>query len=97
MIACIVKKRERFMGIGQVLTMPIFFASNAIYPIDLMPDWLKVISLANPLTYQVDGLRTLMLAGGVSKFGLGVDFAVLVGVTVVFIAIAARLYPRMTA
>ena len=32
-IACIVKTRERFMGIGQVLTMPLFFASNAIYPI----------------------------------------------------------------
>ena len=31
-IACIVKTRERFMGIGQVLTMPLFFASNAIYP-----------------------------------------------------------------
>ena len=31
-IACIVKTRDRFMGIGQVLTMPIFFASNAIYP-----------------------------------------------------------------
>src|SRR5208283_5213504 len=32
-IACIVKSRERFMGIGQVLTMPLFFASNAIYPL----------------------------------------------------------------
>ena len=32
-IACIVKTRERFMGIGQVLTMPLFFASNAIYPV----------------------------------------------------------------
>jgi ABC-type polysaccharide/polyol phosphate export permease len=31
-IACIVKTRERFMGIGQVLTMPLFFAGNAIYP-----------------------------------------------------------------
>jgi len=30
LIACIVKTRERFMGIGQVLTMPLFFASNAI-------------------------------------------------------------------
>ncbi len=37
------------MGIGQVLTMPIFFASNAIYPIEIMPDWLKVVSFANPL------------------------------------------------
>jgi ABC-type multidrug transport system permease subunit len=33
-IACIVKTRERFMGVGQVLTMPLFFASNAIYPTD---------------------------------------------------------------
>src|SRR5437870_4776318 len=33
-IACIVRTRERLMGIGQLLTMPIFFASNAIYPID---------------------------------------------------------------
>jgi len=30
------------MGIGQILTMPLFFASSAIYPISLMPDWLKV-------------------------------------------------------
>ena len=35
--ACIVKSRERFMGIGQVLTMPLFFASNAIYPLSMMP------------------------------------------------------------
>ena len=73
-IACIVRTRERFMGIGQVLTMPIFFASNAIYPIDIMPNWLKVVSLANPLTYQVDALRALMLTGGESRYGLGDDF-----------------------
>ena len=56
-IACIVKTRERFMGIGQVLTMPLFFASNAIYPIALMPRWLQVVSHFNPLTYEVDALR----------------------------------------
>ena len=38
-IACLVKTRERFMGIGQVLTMPMFFASNAIYPLSMMPEW----------------------------------------------------------
>ncbi|MCX5495345.1 ABC transporter permease [Kaistia dalseonensis] len=96
-IACIVRTRERFMGIGQVLTMPIFFASNAIYPIDLMPGWLQAISRANPLTYQVDALRALMLTGGQSKFGLGVDCAVLVLATTVLVVIAARIYPRMTA
>lgn len=94
-IACIVKTRERFMGIGQVLTMPIFFASNAIYPIDIMPHWLRVISTGNPLTYEVDGLRALMLAGGASRYGLGLDFAVLVVITGVLVAIAARMYPRL--
>lgn len=95
-IACIVKTRERFMGIGQVLTMPIFFASNAIYPISLMPDWLKTISSLNPLTYEVDGLRAMMLTGGVSSFGLTVDFAVLVGAMALVTVIATLMYPRMT-
>ena len=94
-IACIVKTRERFMGIGQVLTMPIFFASNAIYPLSLMPDWLRAVSHANPLTYEVDALRALMLTNGTSDYGLLLDFAVLLAVTAALTAIAARMYGRM--
>src|SRR5450755_4534201 len=63
-IACIVKTRERFMGIAQLLTMPMFFASNAIYPLDIMPGWLRVIAQINPLTYLIDALRGLMITGG---------------------------------
>jgi ABC-2 type transport system permease protein len=55
-IACLVKSRERFMGIGQLMTMPLFFASNAIYPLALMPRWLRVVAVVNPLTYLVDAL-----------------------------------------
>lgn len=94
-IACIVKTRERFMGIGQVLTMPIFFASNAIYPLSLMPGWLRAISHFNPLTYEVDALRALMLAGGVSEYGLLLDFGVLLAAAAALTAIAARMYGRM--
>ncbi len=94
-IACLVKTRERFMGIGQVLTMPLFFASNAIYPIAMMPGWLQVISRVNPLSYQVDALRALMLAGGVSGFGLGVDFLVLAAILAALVAVGARLYPTI--
>ena len=94
-IACIVKTRERFMGIGQVLTMPIFFASNAIYPLSLMPDWLRAVSYVNPLTYEVDALRSLMLKAGASDYGLVLDFAILVAATAVLILVAARLYRRM--
>jgi len=94
-IACFVKTRERFMGIGQVLTMPIFFASNAIYPLALMPAWLRAVSHLNPLTYEVDALRALMLTGGASDYGVPLDLAVLAGVAAVLIAIAARMYARM--
>ena len=94
-IACIVRTRERFMGIGQVLTMPIFFASNAIYPLSLMPAWLRAVSHANPLTYEIDALRALMLVNGTSDYGLLVDFGVLWAVTAVLTSIAARMYGRM--
>ena len=94
-IACIVKTRERFMGIGQVLTMPIFFASNAIYPLALMPAWLRVVSSVNPLTYTVDALRALMLTKGVSEFGLPLDFGVLMVTMALLVTMAARMYPRM--
>jgi ABC-2 type transport system permease protein len=94
-IASLVKTRERFMGMGQVLTMPLFFASNAIYPISMMPGWLQIISHANPLTYEVDALRALMLAHGTSSLGLGLDFSVLLLATVIAVIIGARVYPRV--
>jgi len=95
LVACVVKTRERFLGIGQVLTMPIFFASNAIYPIHLMPKWLQVVSRLNPLTYEVDALRALMLRDGVSRIGIGHDSIVLIATFSALVAMAARLYPRM--
>ena len=94
-IACLVKTRERFMGIGQLLTMPLFFASNAIYPIELMPGWLRVISRVNPLSYEVDALRALMLQDAVSAFGLTTDYAVLLAGTAVLVVVGAYLYPRI--
>jgi ABC-2 type transport system permease protein len=94
-IACIVKTRERFMGVGQVLTMPLFFASNAIYPVAIMPTWLQVLAHANPLTYEVDALRTLMLPGGISEYGLGADFAILIVSAAVLIVIGGKFYPNV--
>jgi len=90
-----VKTRERFMGIGQLLTMPLFFASNAIYPLDLMPGWLRIVAQVNPLTYLVDALRALMIVGGESVRGYRVDFAVLFAVFGVLLTVAVRLYPTL--
>ncbi|WP_374087122.1 ABC transporter permease [Methylomicrobium lacus] len=94
-IACIVKTRERFMGIGQLLAMPMFFASNAIYPLNLMPSWLRLIAQVNPLTYLIDALRGLVIVGGENIYGYGLDFAVMLVVFSILLAIAVKLYPTL--
>jgi len=94
-VACLVRTRERFMGVGQLLTMPLFFASNAIYPISIMPIWLQTISQVNPLTYEVDALRALMIVGGPTVYGLMVDLAMLLVTIAILVIMAARLYPRV--
>lgn len=94
-VACLVKTRERFMGIGQMLTMPLFFASNAIYPIAIMPDWLRALAKVNPLSYLVDALRSLMVADGQSLFGIGTDAALLLIIFTILALVTARLYPNV--
>jgi ABC-2 type transport system permease protein len=94
-IACLVKTRERFMGIGQILTMPLFFASNAIYPIAMMPTWLQLVSHANPLTYEVDALRALMVSQATSGYSVPLDIGILFGITSLLVIIAGRLYPSL--
>jgi ABC-2 type transport system permease protein len=92
-IASIVKTRERFMGIGQVITQPLFFASNAIYPISIMPHWLQIVANVNPLSYMVDGLRGLIVSGNMS--GLPFDILILAGATLVISVISAWMYPKV--
>ena len=92
-IASIVKTRERFMGIGQVITLPLFFASNAIYPVSIMPDWLQVVANINPLSYMVNGLRSLMLSGNYS--GVGFDILVLASSAIVMSVLSAWMYPKV--
>lgn len=94
-VACVVKSREGFNGMGQLMTMPLFFASNAIYPIEIMPDWLQIISRINPLTYEVDALRGVMLLNGTSIYSYGFDVAILGLVLIAFTLIGGRLYRQV--
>ncbi|WP_341919919.1 ABC transporter permease [Hydrocarboniphaga effusa] len=94
-IACIVKTRERFMGVGQLLTMPLFFTSNAIYPLEVMPGWLRAVAQVNPLTYLVDALRGTMVVGGISTYAYGTSLGVTVVTFGLLLALAAHLYPGL--
>ncbi|KZM76142.1 multidrug ABC transporter permease [Nocardia terpenica] len=91
-IAGLVAKRDRLMGIGQAITMPLFFASNALYPVTLMPGWLRAISHVNPLSYEVDALRGLLVGGAMNPW---LDFGVLVLAAILGIACAASLLGRL--
>ncbi len=91
-IAGVALSRDRLMGIGQAITMPLFFSSNALYPERLMPGWLQAISKVNPLSYEVSALRGLLI--GVPT-NLALDTGVLVGATVAGITVASLLLPRL--
>lgn len=85
-LAPIFSTRERMMGIGQAITMPLFFASNAIYPISIMPGWLKVIAIGNPLSYVVDALRALLVTGDLSSIAIDVLWIVVPTIVLLFLA-----------
>ncbi|AKB83763.1 ABC transporter, permease protein [Methanosarcina barkeri 3] len=67
-IAITVENPEGMQSILTLVSMPIFFVSNALYPIDGFPTFLKVLSMFNPLT---------LLAGGIRYFALGTNFSVM--------------------
>jgi ABC-2 type transport system permease protein len=91
-IAGVVLKRDRLMGIGQMITMPLFFASNALYPLKVMPGWLQALALVNPLSYEVDALRGLLIG---TPSHLLLDFGVLALSVVVGVTAASSLVGRL--
>lgn len=92
-LAGLVRSRDRLMGIGQAITMPLFFASNALYPVDVMPGWLHVLSKVNPLSYEVDALRALLIGTPFNP----ADFIVLLIAAILGICTAATLLRRLVA
>ncbi|MGC0365783.1 ABC-2 type transport system permease protein [Rhodococcus sp. 27YEA15] len=92
-IAGIVLKRDRLMGIGQAITMPLFFASNALYPVSAMPGWMQWLSRINPLSYEVSALRGLLIGVPTNYW---IDFAVLIAAALISIVVASACLGRLT-
>ena len=67
-IAISMESPEGLQGVTTLLTMPIFFASNALYPTDAFPEFLKILSMYNPMTLLITGIR---------YFAIGPDFIAL--------------------
>ncbi|MEK6949018.1 MAG: ABC transporter permease [Nanoarchaeota archaeon] len=84
---------QAFPIIMNFVVMPLFFLSGALFPLDQVPNALKIIAMINPLTYGVDALRFGFI--GVSHFPILLDLAVLSGFCVFMIAAGAYLFNKM--
>jgi ABC-2 type transport system permease protein len=60
MIAVRIKQMQSFMGVMQMIVMPMFFISGALFPVAGLPIWLAVLNRIDPLTYAVDPMRRLV-------------------------------------
>jgi ABC-2 type transport system permease protein len=92
-IASMVEDFQGFQGINNFLIFPLFFLSSALYPLNNVPHWLRILSEINPLSYAVDALRYTLI--GQSHFGLAKDLLVLAVVMVVSVAFAVNRFERL--
>jgi len=81
---------EGLQGIITLLTMPIFFASNALYPVTAFPPALQAISLVNPLTYLVTGIRYFAIGDNFQAIGIYYSYTPLqIGLAFLFLIVFA--------
>jgi ABC-2 type transport system permease protein len=67
-------EHEEFFGVINLILMPLFFASGALFPVALMPGWLQTVAYGNPLTYAVDAIRGCLIGGTFGTFQGGYAF-----------------------
>jgi len=91
-IASMIKDMQGFGLIANFIMMPLFFLSGALYPLNNLPRWVRVLSYADPLTYGVDGLRGTLI--GVSTFPVLFDFLITAGFAVLMIILGTVLFER---
>lgn len=92
-IASVLEDMQGFQLIMNFLVMPLFFLSGALFPLAGLPAILADLTTIDPLSYGIDAFRSLLV--NTSHFGLGLDFAVLAIVTMVFLGIGSYLFSKI--
>ncbi|MBI5553638.1 MAG: ABC transporter permease [Candidatus Diapherotrites archaeon] len=92
-IASLLEDMQAFPLIMNFLVMPVFFLSGALFPIEGLSGIIKTVTLLDPLSYGVDGLRASLT--GISHIGLVADFLVMLVLTLVTLAVGARIFSRI--
>jgi ABC-2 type transport system permease protein len=83
---------QGFQLVTSFFTMPLFFLSNGIFPISVLPQFVKYITYANPLTYGIDGLRITLSGSG--TFNIWIDLAAMLISTGIMVALSAYAFKK---
>ena len=86
---------EGFGLMSSFVIFPLFFLSGALFPVKNLPSWLYVFVAANPVSYAVDALRTVILGTPSGFGGLGRDFIVIIAFALIMVAIGTQALKRM--
>jgi len=92
-IASKLEDMHAFQLIMNLLIMPLFFLSGAIFPFSDLPLGINIVTHINPLTYGVDGLRGALI--NTTHFGLSIDITILVLSSVLLVGIGSYLFSRI--
>lgn len=93
MVAATAKSQETFWGVINFLGMPLFMLSPALFPLDLMPDWLATVAKLNPVTYTVVLVREMM-TGNTGDASTLVSLAVISVFVIVMVGLASYVFTR---
>jgi ABC-2 type transport system permease protein len=83
---------EGFQLIMNLFIMPLIFLSGAFFPIENVPNWMKIVMLINPLTYAVDGLRGWLI--GASSLSIYLDFIIIIILSISLMLIGAYAFSK---
>ena len=92
-IASLVEDFQGFQGINNLIVLPLFFLSSALYPLNNLPTFLRIISTYNPVSYMVDALRYFL--ANQTHFGITKDLIVVVLTLMVGIVFAVNRFNRV--
>ena len=93
-VAATAKSQETFWGVINFLGMPLFMLSPALFPLELLPDWLATVAKLNPVTYTVLLVREMMT--GVSEGGVSIilSLGIIILFVIVMVGLASYVFTR---
>ncbi len=92
-IGSFLESPESFGLVSSFVVYPLFLLSGALYPLDQLPAWMKILTHIDPATYAVDGLRNIIL--GISSMPLGFNVTIILACDIIFILVGSWAFRRM--